>query len=219
MLKLLGISGSRVKDGNTIALLEASLGYAREHHSVEVESVSLAGMNIAACNHCNWCIRNQTVDQYCTQDDDMSAIYPTLLKADGIILATPAHFGRLSGLMADFIDRTRAFVHANIYKLPLRNKIGGSMALAYFRGGGIETTLSSLNLFFYVQHMIVASSGLYQLGAGAFTSPDGKGQFAKEPRHIVLEDRVGVLSAKRLIDRIVELARIVSAGQEALGVS
>jgi multimeric flavodoxin WrbA len=216
MLKLLGISGSRVKDGNTLALLEESMSYARAHHNVEAESISLAGMNIAACNHCNWCIRNQTEDKYCTQDDDMSAIYPMLLKADGIILATPVHFGRLSGIMADVIDRTRAFVHANIYKLPLRNKIGGSIALAYFRGGGIETTLSSLNLFFYVQHMIVASSGLYQLGAGAFTSPDGKGRFAKEPRHIVLEDAVGVMSAKRLIDRVVELAGIVSAGQAAL---
>ena len=219
MLKLLGISGSRVKDGNTIALLDESLKYAREQHGVEAESISLAGMNIAACNHCNWCIRNQTEERYCTQDDDMSTVYPRLLKADGIILATPAHFGRLSGIMADFIDRTRAFVHANIYKLPLRNKIGGAMALAYFRGGGIETTLTSLNLFFHVQHMIMASSGLYQLGAGAYTSPDGKGQFAREPRHIVLEDSVGVMSAKRLIDRVVELARIVSAGQEALNPS
>jgi hypothetical protein len=93
------------------------------------------------------------------------------------------------------------------------------MALAFFRGGGIETTLSSLNLFFHAQQMIVATSGLYQLGAGAYTSPDGKGQFVREPRHIVLEDRVGVMSAKRLIDRVVELARIVSAGQEALNAS
>ena len=216
MLKLLGIGGSRVKDGNTIALLDESLSYARAHHGVEAESISLAGMNIAACNHCNWCIRNQTEYKYCTQDDDMSAIYPRLLEADGIILATPAHFGRLSGIMADFIDRNRAFVHGTIYKLPLRNKIGGAMALAFFRGGGIETTLSSLNLFFHAQQMLVATSGLYQLGAGAYTSPDGKGQFAKEPRHIVLEDSVGVMSAKRLIDRVVELARIVSAGQEAL---
>ena len=219
MLKLLGISGSRVKDGNTIALLDESLNYARVHQGVDAESIALADKTIAACNHCNWCIRNQTEDKYCKQEDDMSSIYPKLLKADGIILATPAHFGRLSGIMADFIDRTRAFMHAKIYKLTLRNKIGGAMALAYFRGGGIETTLSSLNLFFHVHHMIMASSGLYQLGAGAFTSPDGKGQFAKEPRHIVLEDSVGVMSAKRLIDRVVELARIVNAGQEALKVS
>jgi hypothetical protein len=67
--------------------------------------------------------------------------------------------------------------------------------------------------------MIMASSGLYQLGAGAYTSPDGKGRFKKEPRHIVLEDAVGVMSAKRLVDRIVELAGIVRAGQEALNIT
>ncbi|MDX1314981.1 MAG: flavodoxin family protein [Eudoraea sp.] len=115
MLKLLGISGSRVKDGNTIALLEASMGYAREHHSVESESVSLAGMNIAACNHCNWCIRNQTEDQYCTQDDDMSAIYPMLLKADGIILATPAHFGRLCRFRLRTLHKQLLFLFFHFY--------------------------------------------------------------------------------------------------------
>ena len=216
MPTLLGISGSRVKDGNTVALLEDSLKYARQQHTVETRSISLADKTIAACNHCNWCVRNQTQDKYCTLDDDMSAFYPALLKADGIVLATPVHFGRLSGIMADFIDRTRAFVHGNIYKFPMRNKIGGAMALAFFRGGGIETTLSSMNLFFFAQQMLVANSGFYQLGAGAYTSPDGKGQFQKEPRHVVLEDSVGVAAAKNLIDRIVELAQIVKAGQEAL---
>jgi multimeric flavodoxin WrbA len=207
-----------VTDGNTVAWLDESLNYARQQHAVETKSISLAGKKIAACNHCNWCVRNQSEDKYCTQDDDMSALYPALLKADGIILATPVHFGRLSGSMADFIDRTRAFIHGNIYKLTLRNKIGGAMALAFFRGGGIETTLSSLNLFFFAQQMLVANSGLYQLGAGAYTSPDGKGRFQKEPRHMVLEDSIGVTAAKRLIDRIVELAQIVKAGQAALNV-
>jgi multimeric flavodoxin WrbA len=75
-LTLLGIRGSRVKDGNTVALLEESLKYARQQHAVETRSISLAGRTIAACNHCNWCVRNQTQDKYCTQDDDMSAIYP-----------------------------------------------------------------------------------------------------------------------------------------------
>ena len=146
----------------------------------------------------------------------MSALYPALLNAEGIILASPVHFGRLSGAMADFIDRTRAFVHGNTYKMPLRNKIGGAVALAFFRGGGIETTLASLNLFFLAQQMIVANSGMYQLGAGAFTSRDGKGRFEKEPRHIVLEDKIGMTASKKLVDRVIELGRIVTAGQLAL---
>jgi multimeric flavodoxin WrbA len=205
-----------VKGGNTAAWLDESLKYTRLQHGIETKSISLAGKNIGACNHCNWCVRNQTEDKYCTLEDDMSALYPALLKADGIILASPVHFGRLSGSMADFIDRTRAFIHGNIHKQRLRNKIGGAMALAFFRGGGIKTTLSSLNLFFFAHQMLVANSGWYQLGAGAYTSPGGKGRFQKEPRHMVLEDSVGVAAAKTLTDRMVELAQIVRAGQEAL---
>ena len=91
------------------------------------------------------------------------------------------------------------------------------MAIAFFRGGGIETTLSSIDLFFLTQQMILATGGLYQLGAGAYSSLEGKGGFEKEPRHIVLEDDYGILSARMLVDRVVELARIVKAGQEAIG--
>jgi hypothetical protein len=64
--------------------------------------------------------------------------------------------------------------------------------------------------------MIPANSGLYQLGAAACSSPDGKGRFEKEPRHIVLEDDYGILSAKMLADRVIELATIVNAGIQAL---
>jgi multimeric flavodoxin WrbA len=216
MIKILGISGSRVKNGNMEALLTEAFSQAHQHPQLESELIYLAGKEINPCNHCNWCIKSQTKEKYCTQDDDMREIYPKLLEADGIIIASPAHFGRLSGLMADLIDRSRAFIHGKVYKLPLKNKIGGAMALAFFRGGGIETTLSSINLFFFVHQMIVANSGLYQLGAGAYTSPHGEGRFQQRPRHVVLEDEFGVLSTRRLVDRVAELARIVKAGQKAL---
>ncbi len=158
MIKLLGISGSRVKNGNMEALLKEAFWHVQQNQELQTELIYLAGKEINPCNHCNWCIKSQTEDKYCTQDDDMSAIYPKLLEADGIIVASPSHFGRLSGSMADLIDRSRAFIHGKVYKLPLKNKIGGAMALAFFRGGGIETTLSSLNLFFFVHQMIVANS-------------------------------------------------------------
>ena len=90
------------------------------------------------------------------------------------------------------------------------------MAIAFFRGGGVETTLFSIDLFFLTHKMIVATGGLGQLGAGAFSSPDGKGRFEKEPRHMVLEDDYGTLAAGILVDRVVELSRIVKAGQRAL---
>ncbi len=198
------------------ALLKEALAQGQQEQEIQTTIVTLEDKQINPCNHCNWCVRSQTREKYCLQEDGMDSIYPKLLEADVIIMGSPAHFGRLSGLMADMIDRTRAFMHGKIYRLPLANKIGGAMAVAYFRGGGIETTLSSINMFFYVHQMIVATSGLYQLGAGACSSREGKGRFEKEIRHMVLEDDYGVSSAKLLVQRAVELARIVQAGQKAL---
>ena len=216
MIRIIGICGSRVKDGNVEALLEETLSWATRHDGVETERVTLHDKEINGCNHCNWCVSKQSDSRYCVQEDDMDPIYPEILQADGIILASPAHFGRLSGHLANMIDRMRVFVHGNVHAKRLKNKIGGSLAVGFYRGGGIETTLFSINTVFHTLQLIVATSGLYHLGAGAVTSRDGKGRFEKEPRHMVLEDEFGIHSARILADRMVELARIVRAGEETL---
>jgi multimeric flavodoxin WrbA len=215
-IMILGISGSPVKNGNVEILLERSLSPFQAQQGVEAETISLAGKEIRGCQHCNWCVKKQSEGRFCVQEDDMEDIYPKFLPADGILLATPVHFGRLSGLMANMIDRLRAFVHGNIYKGSLRNKIGGAMAVAFSRGGGVETTLSSMNTMFLVFHMIVATSRMYQLGAASFSSMDGRGRTTKGVRHIALEDEYGMASVKCLIERMLELARIVKAGEKAL---
>jgi len=216
MIRILGICGSRVKDGNTEALLRAALQPLEAVPDTAGEILALAGLDIQGCRHCNWCVRHQEESRFCAQDDAMSLIYPRLVEADAVLLASPAHFGRLSGHLANMVDRLRVFVHGNRTRGRMKNKIGGALAVAYFRGGGLETTLLSINLLFFSLQMIVATSGLYQLGAGAVTSREGKGRFEKEPRHIVLEDDYGVNSARLLVGRMVELARIVQAGQAAL---
>jgi hypothetical protein len=57
---------------------------------------------------------------------------------------------------------------------------------------------------------------MYQLGAAAFSTEGGKGKFEPEKRHIVLEDEFGVTAGRALVDRTIELARIVKAGLAAL---
>jgi hypothetical protein len=71
---------------------------------------------------------------------------------------------------------------------------------------------------FFVFEMVIATSRMYQIGAGALTSTDGKGRTVKGVRHMALEDEFGVLSAQLLADRMVELATLINAGQEAIKV-
>jgi multimeric flavodoxin WrbA len=213
MIKILGICGSPVKQGNTEAVLAGALSHLKPQDDIRTELLPLAEKRFGGCNHCNWCVKRQSPGRFCQQEDDMTPIYEKLVEADAVLLASPVHFGRLSGLMANMIDRLRAFVHGNRYAGRLRNKIGGALAVAFFRGGGIETTLQSLNAAFFCLEMIPATSRLYQLGAGALSSEDGKGGTRKGVRHMALEDGFGEASAVRLVERMVELARMVKAGQ------
>ena len=56
-------------------------------------------------------------------------------------------------------------------------------------------------------------------GGLALSSLDGKGKVIKGVRHMVLEDEFGLFSAKEVVQRAVELARIIQAGKRTLKIS
>jgi len=214
MIRILGIAGSPVKGGNTEALLKEALGITASDPEVQTEVLNLSGLQIAGCQHCNWCIKNQTPEKFCVVSDGMDEIYPAVVRADVIILATPVHIGRMSGLMANTIDRMRIFVYGNIYRGKLKDKIGGALVVGFLRHGGIEATLSNLNTTFALFNMIsVGRGGL------ALTSLDGKGKTTKGVRHMVMEDAFGLFTAKDVVQRAVEIAKIVQTGKKALKIN
>ena len=215
-IKILGICGSPIKQGNTEAFLEATLKAAKEMGNVITEAVSLSGKDISDCQHCNWCLNGQKPGHFCKQNDDMNGIYPLLVAADGLILASPVYFARLSGRMACFIDRLRAFVYGNYYRGRLKGKGGGALAVGGTRHGGVETTLLSLNLAFSSLGMLTTHERGASLGAGGVSSLSGTGKFTPDDKLMVLKDEYGLRSARRLAKRMVELTRITKAGKEAL---
>lgn len=216
MIKIIGISGSPVGRGNVEQCLAEALNSIQDDDRVSTELITLSDKEIKGCLHCNWCVKNQKEGAFCVQQDDMADIYPRIPEADGLLLASPVHFGRLSGLLANMIDRLRVFVHGNVYRGRLRNKVGGAMAVAFFRGGGVETTLAGINAMFFALQMIIANSEGYQSGAGVLTSLEGKGKVNPGVSHMALEDAFGMHSARTLARRVLELTEIVKAGQEAL---
>jgi multimeric flavodoxin WrbA len=144
----------------------------------------------------------------------MDEVYPAAAQADVIILATPVHIGRMSGLMANMIDRMRVFVYGNVHRGRLKDKIGGALVVGFLRHGGLEITLSNLNTTFALFNMIsVGRGGL------ALTSLDGKGKTTKGVRHMVMEDALGLFTAREAVQRAVEIAKIVQAGKKALKTS
>ena len=216
-IKILGVCGSPIKQGNTAAFLTATLKAAEEMDGVTTETVFLSGKDISDCQHCNWCLTGQKPGQFCQQNDDMNEIYPLLVEADGLLLASPVYFARLSGRMACFIDRLRAFAYGNYYRGQLKGKVGGALAVGWTRHGGVETTLLSLNFAFSSLGMLTAHERGASLGAGGVSSLSGTGKFTPDDRLAVLKDEYGLRSARRLARRMVELIRITKLGKEVLG--
>lgn len=215
-VRIVVVCGSPVRGGNVESLMQRALDSQKGAPGVSGELVSLAEHKVADCRHCNWCLRQQSGGKRCAVDDGMAALYPRVEAADAIILATPVYFGRLSGYMAAFIDRMRPYVHGNESAGMLRDKVGGSVAVAWFRMAGLETALLTMNQFFHAVNMVVATPEFGLQGGSAFSSLEGLGRREGDDRLLALRDELGVASAASTVSRAVELARLLKAGRQAL---
>ncbi|MEW6275120.1 MAG: flavodoxin family protein [Bacillota bacterium] len=213
-MKVLGVCGSPVKNGNTAAYLEAVLEAVKDDE-VEINSLSVAELAISDCRHCNFCLTKQTREHICSLPDDMPAVYPRVLEADVLVFASPVYLMRLSGYLARFMDRLRALLHGKVYRNALRDKVGVALAVSWFRNTGLETTLLSV-LSGMVTLGMIPVGGIGGLGAGAVSSRGGTGMFDRENRLGVLEDEYGLETGRKTIQRAVELARIIKAGKQVL---
>lgn len=90
-MKVIGISGTPRKGGNTEVLLRAALDPSRERGWVVKEHL-LSAYTIAPCRACESC-RETGV---CAIDDDMAQIYEDFRDCDALIIATPVYFRNVS---------------------------------------------------------------------------------------------------------------------------
>jgi multimeric flavodoxin WrbA len=104
-MKIIGVCGSP-RRGNTEWMLRmlleetAALG-------AEVELLLPRQMDVRLCRGCLICEKGgRQRAGVCQQKDDMAAVYPKLLAANVIVLASPGYFEMLSGLLKNFLDRT-----------------------------------------------------------------------------------------------------------------
>ena len=70
-------------------------------------------------------------------------------RADALILGSPSHYGGVSTAMKGFLDRTHE-LHGK-----LDGKVGAAFTTARHVGGGNETTLLGLHMFFLIHGMVV----------------------------------------------------------------
>lgn len=102
-MRVLGIMGSPRSKGNTDLLLDEALRGAQSQ-GAEVEKIIVDKLNIAPCREYYRCVR----DGNCAIRDDMDGIYPKLLEADAVIVASPMFFYGLTSQVKALIDRCQA---------------------------------------------------------------------------------------------------------------
>jgi multimeric flavodoxin WrbA len=158
-VKVVGISGSARKDGNTALLIKAVFKEL-EAEGIETELIQLAGKNIRGCMACYKCFENK--NRRCVVEDDLNPILEKMASADGIILGSPTYFSDVTAEMKALIDRCGFVSRANDNML--RRKVGAAV-VAVRRGGAIHT-FDTLNHFFLIQEMIVPGSLYWNIGIG-----------------------------------------------------
>ena len=103
LTKVLGLFGSPRRGGNTDLLLEEMLRGAQGQQA-EIEKIFLSDWDISGCRECRRC----EIDGNCVIQDQMQKLYPKLLQADYIILASPIFFYGVTAQVKRMIDRCQA---------------------------------------------------------------------------------------------------------------
>lgn len=153
MVRIFGVQGSHRKGRNSDALLRHALA-AAEEAGAETELVNLAELDIRPCVGCNTCVRERRCPL--DEEDDMGAVKEALLRADGVVFASPSYFGAVPGLLKNMMDRSRS-LKMDDHKL--RDKAVSAVVVAGLRHGGAERVAESIT-HFGLTHGMVAVGGL-----------------------------------------------------------
>ena len=146
-MKVLAIMVSPRLKGNTDLLLEEALKGAKSQQA-EIEKIVVDKLKITPCREYYGCLK----DGNCVIRDDMDDIYPKLLEADGIIVASPMFFYGLSAQLKALIDRCQAlWARRYILKnLPGSARKGVFIAVGATRGRQLfDGSILTVKYFFH----------------------------------------------------------------------
>jgi multimeric flavodoxin WrbA len=175
-IKVLGIFGSPRRGGNTDLLLEEALKGAEQEGAL-VERLHLTDYHVTPCLECHGCDETGR----CVIADDMQMIYPKLLEADLVILASPIFFYGITAWAKALVDRSQAvWVRKYRLKSPSLSK-GGRRRKGFFISVGatkgpklFEGSILTVKYFFDAIHAEYAGDLL-------FRGLEAKGDVLKQP--------------------------------------
>lgn len=185
---VVGISGSPRKGGNTEFLLGEAIEVAKER-GFQTERLLCSDLNVGFCKDCGSCAKGKP----CPEGDDAADVLEALVKADGIIVASPVYFGSVTAQLKAIFDRT---IPLRRQGMKLKDKAGCGITVGGARNGGQEKAMDSIHAWMHIQGMIVVGDSSHF------------GGIAVRPAS---EDRVGrntvLASANKLCDLLERTAK------------
>ena len=180
-MKVLGLSGSMRKEGNTAQLIKVILQRCKDAGN-KTECVSLVGTKIMPCLGCEKCKQ----EKWCiNKTDDWDAIVKKVLDCDVLVIGSPTYYYDVGGQIKNFIDRTYSLYHDR--KLAGRKGV----AVAVHANKGAIRTIQTLEGF-------LSSHEFASLGC-----VKGTGYHEGD----VLNDAEAVRKAQKIGDKIVRLVK------------
>jgi multimeric flavodoxin WrbA len=137
-MKILGLSCSPRKEGNTMLLLNEALQGAKQE-GAETELYTVSGKDLRPCEGCWICTKGGE----CYIKDDMQELFEKMLGADGIIFGAPVYFYGMAAQAKTVIDRTIAL---NKPGKSLMNKVAGVVVTA----GSLGIVDALKDFYFYI---------------------------------------------------------------------
>ena len=192
-MKVLGLFGSPRRGGNTEILLEEALKGA-EREGAEIERLYLSALTITPCTECHGCDDTGA----CVILDEMQKIYPKLLEADIIILASPIFFYGVTAWAKALIDRSQAlWAKRYLVKDPSMGKEGKRKKGFFISVGATKGQRVFEGAILTAKYFFDALNAEYA-GELVFRGVDGKAEISKHPEALQQAREAGrrlVLSA------------------------
>lgn len=112
MKKVLVISGSPRKNGNTASLINQFI----EGVKTNTEHVEQINAHTIDLKYCTGCLRCNIIKRCSISNDEWPDLSQKIIEADVLVFGSPVYFHHVSAQMKKIIDRFRSFVHVQITK-------------------------------------------------------------------------------------------------------
>jgi multimeric flavodoxin WrbA len=157
---VVAFNGSPKADGNTSRLIRYALAEI-ENAGINTNIIHIGGKPVQGCLGCMKCTDN--LDRRCAITNDIiNSCIEEMIKADGIIIASPTYFSGMTAETKALIDRSGFVTKVNGELLS--RKAGAAISVA--RRAGAVCTIDAIQHLFTINDMVTIGSTYWNMALG-----------------------------------------------------